>query len=112
MGKSEAVSHRYPNDVMELEDFVRTALQAIIRGMEDAGEDNYSAEGLSRIDFKLSLEAVNDGKIYVTKTEGRASPNSNRIEFSTKIMRNASPVQVVELDESRRPRPVDERGAS
>ena len=77
--------------VAELEEFVRTTLQSIIRGMKDLGEEGYTAEGLSirgqeaKIDFKLSLEALKDGKIYVAKIDGKASPNRNRIEFSIKI---------------------------
>ncbi len=118
MGKSETGRYSDRKNVMELEEFVRTALRAIIRGMKDAAEGGCIAEEFSRITFKLSLEAVKDGKIYVTKTEGKASPASNRIEFSTKIARDDSPgedvgpVEVVLLDETHKPHSVDERSAS
>jgi hypothetical protein len=94
MSKGTLGSRTRRKDVMELEEFVRTALQSIIRGMKDLGKEGYTAEGLSirgreaRIDFKVSLEAVEDGKIRVAKIDGKANPNSNRIEFSIKISRD------------------------
>jgi hypothetical protein len=91
MAKSKSNDHAKKQCVMELEEFVRTALQSIIRGMKNLGEEGYKAEGLpiggqeARIDFKLSLETMKDGKIYVAKIDGKASPSSNRIEFSVKV---------------------------
>jgi hypothetical protein len=91
MSKMMSNSHAKKEATMELEQFVRTTLQSIIRGMKNLGEEGYTAEGLSirgreaKIDFRLSLEALKDGKVYVAKIDGKASPNSNRIEFSIKM---------------------------
>ena len=68
--------------------------------MKDLGEEGYTAEGKSirgqeaSIDFKVSLQALKDGKIYVAKIAGKATPNSNRIEFSIKI-RGHDPLSIV-----------------
>ena len=95
---AKSISHdrtKKEEALMELEEFVRTTLQSIIRGMKDLGEEGYTAEGKSirgqeaSIDFKVSLQALKGGKIYVAKIAGKANPNSNRIEFSIKIGRDA-----------------------
>jgi len=65
---------------VDLEEFVRTALRSIIRGMRDLKEDGYKAEGVhvkgqeAVVEFKLSVEAMEDGKIRVARIQGRANP--------------------------------------
>lgn len=100
MAKKTSHDRTAEESVMELGEFVRTALKSIIRGMKDLGEGGYTAEGKSirgkeaNIDFKVSLRTMKDGRIYVANVAGKANPNNNRIEFSIKL-RGHEPLSIL-----------------